>query len=144
MKIVKHCIAILFIVLSISHATACSSTCTKKQFEEAESVNLKDWKSVYYYFDKYEKCDNADLSEMASVTITHMLADKWDTLDQFEDKFRKNGKFQFFILQHINEMADYDDIAQIEKLSKTSCNISDKKFCNDLHRQSAYIKKKMD
>lgn len=130
----------MVLLLLMSPFTAYASKCSESQYRQAEEMPLDKWDDVYTYFKKYRQCDDAETSEVTSVQITHMMAVKWKDIKTFERFVKKNKAFKAFVFDHINEMADYDDIERIVMLSRNQCQMVSASLCDEIYQSSIPIK----
>lgn len=128
------------LLLSVSALTAYANECSESQQRQAEQMQLNKWEDVYTYFKKYKQCDDAQAAEVTSEEITHVMATNWSDLKKFEMFVRKNPSFKSFVFDHINEMADYEDVEQIVTLSQNQCRSVSKSLCNEIYQASLPIK----
>ena len=88
---------------------------------EDVAASLTDWKQIYGAFERFAHCDDGAIAEGFTESIVHLLATHWETLPQVAPFERKNASFRNFILRHIDDTADTEELKRVAYLARTQC-----------------------
>lgn len=100
-----------------------AANCSKAMAIAAETKagELKSWSEVYVWFKRYRNCDDGAIAEGFTESITILLARQWSVLPQLAARADKDTQFRAFVLKHIDESADADNLRLIEENAKRKC-----------------------
>ena len=106
----------------IAVATPLHATCPQpEEIAAGNATEFKDWDGAYTAFKKYAECDDGFIAEGFSDSVVQLLANRWDQLPALQALAGKDLKFEEFVIRHIDESTDYDQIKQIRASATTSC-----------------------
>jgi hypothetical protein len=97
----------------------CTPTEAKQARTEAEQ--LKDWKSIYHSYKQFSQCDNGDIAEEYSDSVTHQLADNWKNLDALLEITASDKEFEDFVVRHIDETMTEEEASRVISNARQHC-----------------------
>lgn len=108
-----------------------AANCSKAMAMTAETKagELQSWSEVYVWFKRYRNCDDGAIAEGFTESITALLARQWSALPQFAARADKDAQFRSFVLKHIDESADADNLRLIEENAKSKCPSKYTRLC---------------
>lgn len=114
--------------------------CTPKEAEAAEAVaaTAKSWRQLHQFYKRYSHCDDGAIAEGFSDSVTSLLADHWQEINQLEVVLRGDSSFRKFVLQHIDQTVPLDRLYRIAENAHKRCNQAHKILCRDI--EAAAIK----
>lgn len=117
-------IVLLFSSLSFAQTTPpTSKECTAGEAKQArtEAEQLKDWKSIYHSYKQFSQCDNGDIAEEYSDSVTHQLADNWKNLDTLLEITASDKEFEDFVMRHIDETMSEEEASRVINNARQHC-----------------------
>ena len=136
--------AILFVLLAsgLLAQNAFAKQCSEKEAMAADGAtdSLKTWPEFYAVFRQYGHCDDGAPGEGFSDSVVHLLATKWNSLPQAAAMAQKDPAFRIFLLRHIDETTDSDELGTVMLNAKAHCQKGLGKLCRDIYKaaSSAY------
>lgn len=119
---------------SISVSVEAAAICTPAQLNERWNIDLNSWENVYLFYKRYRQCDDVEYSEMSVVDIPHMMVEKWTELDKLEAYSKQSPGFRAFLLTHISESSEKDDLIALDALSRDRCTIATASLCRAINQ----------
>jgi hypothetical protein len=106
--------------------------CTKAEAmsAEAKAAYLKSWAEVYDAYKRYAHCDDGAIAEGFSESVTVLLAKHWAQLPELVIRVNGDKDFRAFVVKHINESADVNNLKLIDTNARTRCPEQSKSFCS--------------
>jgi len=138
---VRHLLLILgFLIFSANSAYAADdSQCTTDKAMKAEALpNIKQWDDFYTAYQSYGVCDDGSIAEGFSDSAAKMLANHWDQIGIFIALSAKDQGFRDFIVGHIDETDDLNDISRIIWNARNMCPAGAKGLCKALEVQAIH------
>ncbi len=84
------------------------------------------WNEIYAAFQKYSHCDEGAIGDGFSESISLLIAEQWEMIDQLIVLAKEDSEFQKFVINHIDETAPPERLAQIKMNAVSKCNQSRK------------------
>jgi hypothetical protein len=105
---------------------------------EAATDHLDSWKKLAQARKQFERCDDGGVAEGLSDAVARLLARHWETLPKLVSLIHAEPGLEPFVLAHLNESDDFDDLKTIRTLASSQCPTSAAKLCAKLvHRISS-------
>ena len=135
----KTCL--LFILVSLAAASSHAKQSSKAASQEKVctdsdgnraldlSDSLKSWTEAYNFFKKYAKCDDGAIAEGISDSVARLLAKNWKQLPELGRLVSKDESFENFIIRHLDETDNYDDLKTIGRNARLSCPTGQERLC---------------
>jgi len=126
---------VVFIFLSKSvSADGIIERCSKSEAKEIELIadSLRSWQELYVAFKKYNSCDDGAIAEGFSESISLLMSEKWESIDQLHVYARKDSKFQKFVIKHLDETAPMERLKKIKMNAISNCGKNIKGICSDI------------
>ncbi len=127
---------ILFISVSLGYARTRPCSDADAQRAESEADMFRSWNTLYHSYELYHQCDDGAVSEGYSESVARILVDHWETLPQLAQLAKKNPGFRHFILKHVDETLDVNDVRTISANAKTRCPNALQVLCEELRKQA--------
>ena len=109
---------------------------TEAQRAESEAVMLRSWDDLYGSYKRYKHCDDGAIAEGYSESVARILVDHWNTLSRLADITRKDTDFRRFVLKHIDETVNLEDIKNIRANAEKRCPSGLRDLCRDIRKQA--------
>lgn len=126
----------LWLVAIFCSSTALGDTrvCTAAEAQKAEAVVAvgRSRKQLHLQFLQYAHCDDGAIAEGFSESITHLLADHWETIRQIQPMIASDPAFRKFIIRHIDETVPADRLQRIARNASDQCPRNLKNLCQDI------------
>jgi len=126
----------LFMSVSLSYAGTHPCSDADAQRAESEADTFRSWDTLYHSYELYHQCDDGAIGEGYSESVARILVDQWETLPQLAQLAKKNPGFRHFILKHVDETLDVNDVKEISANTKTRCPNALHVLCEDLRKQA--------
>ena len=128
--------AALLVCAFLSPTAHAKKRCTRADADAAQAVldHLGSWEKIDQGHRRYAQCDDGSISDGFSEAIARRLVDNWDTLPTLADLIRKNRALKPFVMIHLNETLNSEDLEKIQVLATASCRPELKTLCTDLKR----------
>ena len=97
---------------------------------------LKSWDRLYDWYETYSKCDDGGMAEGYSEAVARNLVDRWKTLPRFAELAKKDPGFQRFVLKHLNQTLNDDDLKKIRANAESRCPAGLRRICGDVKKQA--------
>jgi hypothetical protein len=121
-------------IVSASAAFARSQkhTCTQEEAKRAsdELDQIKGWDDVYHSFKRFARCDDGEIAEGYSDTVAKLLAKHWEDLHTLSRLTSSDRPFEKFVLRHIDETDDENDLKAISGNAALHCPPNEKHLCS--------------
>jgi hypothetical protein len=132
--------ALLIVSLTCAITAACAhgaqiatqKQCTPDEAAHAldEADGLKDWDAVYRSFKTFGHCgNNGPLAEIYDDDVARLLANDWNHFDALIRLIANDKAFERFVLFHISETANYDDLIAAKKNAGSLCPLGQTYLC---------------
>ncbi len=92
---------------------------------------VKTWKELHALHRKYPMDDGA-VAEEYSDFVVETLAKRWSTLPELMAIAKRDPAFEKFVLSHIDETADEDDLKAVVRNASRHCPAGDRKLCEKI------------
>jgi hypothetical protein len=137
---------LVFVLGFASFANADDKICTKEEAMKAEmdTDNLKDWSYVYQSYNKYKHCDDGSISEGYTEKICHSLAYNWPHVIKLNKIVLKNNEFKKFVIKHIDDTANVNDVKKIFVNSTERCRPDTKLLCKSISKKICDMEKEIN
>jgi len=109
---------------------------TEAQRAESEAVMLRSWDALYGSYKRYKHCDDGAIAEGYSEAVARILVDHWNTLSRLADIARKDTDFRRFVLRHIDETLNLEDVKNIRANAEKRCPSGLRDLCRDIRKQA--------
>jgi hypothetical protein len=85
------------------------------QEAEMEVLRIRNWESLYKAFRRYQACDDGAIGQGFSDRVAHLLASQWNSTStlQLQQLINRDGEFLPFLVRHVDETADPQDLLSI-------------------------------
>src|SRR5712671_3698967 len=129
--------AVLSAILLVS-ASAQTRLCSAVKARHADAAvdTLNSWGRLYQWYRTYRECDDGSLAEGYSEAVARNLVDRWQALPQLAALAKKDVSFQRFVLKHINQTLNGDDLKRIRVNAESRCPTGLRRLCSDVKKQA--------
>jgi murein DD-endopeptidase MepM/ murein hydrolase activator NlpD len=99
------------------------SRCSRQDALEAEATveKLETWADLHAAFMRFAECDDGGIAEGWTDFVVRSLADRWSELAELRRLTDADSKFLAFVLSHVNESADEEDLARAKANARDRC-----------------------
>ena len=104
---------------------------------DAATDSMKSWPAVYRVFKRYRQCDDGGVAEGFSDAIVQLLALHWSRVGELSRLVRKDPLFERFVIQHIDQTADWDQEKAIVIHARDHCPSGMNALCGRLEKAAA-------
>lgn len=136
--------SLLAVYLSASASNARASRCDERQAYAAETVTdyLDSWQNVTYFYKEFRRCDDGGVAEGVSDAVAKLLAQQWQLLPELLKDLDTNPGLNGFVLRHLDETDDSNDLDRIDRLAETRCPASASEFCKKIRARIESLARK--
>jgi hypothetical protein len=136
-------IAIVAMVTSIWASEASGKPCSPKDADAAEALvdHLDNWESLERAHMKYGHCDEGSIAEGYSEAVARLLVDQWRTLPDLAARIDRSPAFGRFVLHHIDDTLNTDDLDKVATLATSSCPSRNMNLCHRLARAATHAER---
>lgn len=113
-----------------SSAQQCSVT--QAQAAERSVDSIDSWPTIYSAYRQYGHCDDGSIAEGFTDRVVHLLATRWDSLEQAQQLAARDPKFQTFIVRHIDTSASTSELDMVARAAKDRCPRSATALCTQI------------
>ncbi len=115
-------------------ALARAHPCTQQDAQRADQAadKLNSWNRIYDWYKKYRQCDDGGPSEVVSEAVARNLVDRWETLPRLAGLARDDTGFRRFVLKHVDETLNEDDLKKISANAVNRCPTNLHMLCREL------------
>ena len=133
MKAAVLCLG-LIASLCLSTAQGRTRACAKDEAQKAEvsAAIATSWQELHRQFGLYGHCDDGAIAEGFSDSVTRLLADRWETVQDVLPMIASDPAFRRFIVRHVDETAPTDRLQKVTRNASERCPRSLKGFCADV------------
>lgn len=103
---------------------------------EADVSKVVDWSGLHKAFRRYKACDDGSIGEGFSDRVTVLLSSKWESLPQFGQLIAKDRAFATFVIRHVDETTDPDNLQRIAANARGGCPGVPAATCGKLRDQA--------
>jgi hypothetical protein len=117
--------------------TAFADECSKQDafIAEAASDHLDTWRKVARARKQFASCDDGGVAEGFSDAVARLLARQWAQVPALVSLIHSQPELEPFVLAHLNEFDDFDDLKAIRTLASHRCPPTATNLCAKLvHR----------
>jgi hypothetical protein len=105
-----------------------------------EADGLKDWDAVYRSFKTFGHCgNNGVVAELYDDDVARLLANDWNHFNALIRLTANDEAFERFVLFHISETANYDDLIAAEKNAGSLCPPGRTQLCERIQASISAI-----
>jgi len=83
-------------------------------------------------YTRYRQCDDAAIAEGSSESVGRILVDHWNTQPRLAYLARRNRDFRCFVLGHIDETLNLEDVNKIRANAESRCPTGLRDLCRDI------------
>jgi len=109
-----------------------SDYCTSEQTADQVVYTIGSWDSLRQFWEKYGGCDDGDVSLELSDRVSDLLANHWDTLAALQNQVNDSGRFEKFVLFHIDPSVMPDRYPKILDNAKNHCPADNAALCQKI------------
>ena len=109
---------------------------TDAQHADAAVDTLHSWDSLYKWYRSYAQCDDGGAAEGVSEAVARNLVDRWESLSRLSQLAKNDPHFHVFVLKHIDETLNEDDLKKIRSNASTRCPRGLRSLCDSLQKQA--------
>jgi hypothetical protein len=123
-EILNGALAEEYVPLSLkAQPTGAADTCTQKQgfIAEAAVDGLNTWEKVARGRAQFSNCDDGGVAEGFSDAVARLFAHHWADIPALVSLIHTQPGLEPFVLAHLNESDDYDDLKAIRVLASHQC-----------------------
>ena len=112
--------------------------CTQQDAQRADQAvdKLSSWIRIYDWYKRYRQCDDGGPAEGVSEAVARNLVDRWETLPQLAELARDDAGFRRFVLKHVDETLNGDDLKKISANAVNRCPANLHSLCRELKMQA--------
>ena len=133
MKLIFPYFVVLVTIAAPLHAAECSRS--DAIAADAAVDHLNDWNSIEAAFKQYAQCDDGAIGEGFSDAIVKLFANHWDQVPTLQALIDKDPNLEEFVVRHIDETADWDQVKQVRTLAFKSCPKGSDALCKKIIAQ---------
>ena len=136
--LVRAAFLIASLVILSANAFASEHPCSATQGQKADAAvdTLHSWNSLYEWYSLYVQCDDGGAAEAVSEAVARNLVDRWGTLPELSQLTVKSPKFRSFVLKHIDETLNMDDVRKIQANASLHCPSKLRPLCDSIKAQA--------
>ena len=116
------------------YAEAHSCSATEAERAESEVDGLHSWETLFKWYRAHRQCDDGGIAEGISEAVARNLVDRWETFAHFAELATRTPGFGRFVVQHVDETLDSNDLKKIHANAATRCPTKLRAFCDDLKK----------
>ena len=105
---------------------------TQARAAEAGIDRLKTWTDLHAAFKKFHFCDDGGIAEGWDDFVARMLARRWNKLSELHKLSAVDTRFRAFVIRHISNTADGDDLDLARVNAREHCPKSAQRLCADI------------
>ncbi len=105
---------------------------------------MKSWERVYSSYKKYHHCDDGAISEGYSDKICNLMAHNWQHIDVLNKIIVKDKKFSIFVMNHIDDTVDVNEVRKIFINSSENCPPGSVALCKSIIRRICRLDKEIN
>jgi hypothetical protein len=109
---------------------------SEAQRAETQASTLRSWDDLYGSYKLYNHCDDGAIAEGYSEAVARILVDHWNTLSRLAEIARKDTDFRRFVLKHIDETLNLEDVKSIRANAEKRCPSGLRDLCRDVRKQA--------
>ncbi|MCQ8279714.1 hypothetical protein NFI95_14815 [Acetobacteraceae bacterium KSS8] len=117
-----------------AQAGSCSDR--RAQLAATAAETLPNWSAVTRYWKHFRSCEGDALHQTVSGAIGALLVVHWNQLPALAAEVRRQPKLRGFVLAHIDDTLDRDQVTRIRQEAGASCPRGARSLCADI-RQAA-------
>ena len=120
-------------VCAVGQGGACTNAIARRADKAVDT--LSSWDRVHDWYKSYRQCDGGGPAEGVSEAVARNLVDRWETLPRLGELTKDEG-FRRFVLQHVDQTLNDDDLKKIGANAVTRCPKNLRSLCNELKIQA--------
>jgi hypothetical protein len=132
-QLVRSALLLLWFCASTAFADECSQQ--DGFIAEAATDHLSTWKKVAQAKKQFANCDDGGVAEGFSDAVARLLARHWAQLPTLVSLIHSQPDLESFVLAHLNESDDFDDLKTIRTLASRRCPPTATNLCAKLVRR---------
>jgi hypothetical protein len=97
--------------------------CSLAEARAAEDVvgRLRTWAAVQDAYTRFGHCDDGSIGQGFSESITILLSQKWDRLNDLRRAVAKDKEFESFVIRHIDLTVPVERLEAIARYARQRC-----------------------
>jgi hypothetical protein len=100
---------------------------------------LKTWPDIFRSYRRYGHCDDGGIAEGYSDSVATLMANRWDSILELNALARKHPAFRAFVLRHLDETINFDQIVTIRENAEAHCPQGAMALCKAIHASLARL-----
>ena len=122
----------------LSANTLANEPCSATQSQKADAAidTLHSWNSLYKWYRLYVQCDDGSMAEGVSEAVVRNFIDRWGMLPELSQLAAKSTGFRSFVLKHIDETLNLDDVKKIQANASMRCPPKLHSLCESIKKQA--------
>lgn len=131
-------IPLLTVCIALSLPGYSEPTCSQSAAQRADAAvdRLHSWEALYKWYGTYHQCDDGGIGEGVSEAVARNLVDRWETLPRLAQLGKQSPEFQRFVLKHIDETLNGNDLKKIRTNAATKCPSGLRALCDNLGKRA--------
>ena len=117
-----------------SEERVCSPSAAQRA--DAAVERLHSWDALYKWYGTHRQCDDGGTAEGISEAVARNLVDRWETLPRLAQLGKQSPEFRRFVLKHVDETLDGNDLNKIRTSAATKCPTGLGVLCENLRKQT--------
>jgi hypothetical protein len=124
----------LLLCLASFGQCAYGKECAERDGYAAEVVTdyLDSWQNVAQFYKQFQDCDDGGVAEGVSDAVARLLANHWNRLQDLLKRTSVDAAFEAFVVKHLDETDNGNDLRQIALLAKSKCPVGASELCKKL------------
>lgn len=118
--------------MSLSNAAAAQSCPTQfySRGVAALAHSRSNWSALQRHHSRFDRCDDGELAEGYSDAVVELLANKWNSFDQFVGIARSHQDFLHWAVKHVDASASESSLVKVvANASSCAHDLSLSQFC---------------
>ena len=120
----------------VAYATQDMCSTTQSQHADVAVDAIHSWDGLYKWYKVYLQCDDGGSSEGISEVVARNLVDRWKSLGRLAQLAKDDPRFRAFVLKHIDETLNENDLRQIVSNASTRCPTGLGSLCDSIRKQT--------
>jgi hypothetical protein len=124
------------------NAAVQKKTCTDSEAEQAldwalrKAGSVHSWSELDRVFKEFGQCDDGAIGEAYSETTAQLFTKDWKQFRTLEQLTAADSSFQEFVLRHIDETLDDDEVKSIDQNARLHCPSGGQRLCKMIEERA--------